>query len=129
MIDRFGTTRWVALALFLLASVAGLVACNGGGDGPLLKGSVRSGNVGLAGYTVSLYASFVDRADGWEFVGLSVTDANGDFQIFYDLPSERSVLIVQADRGPVTLASAIGYGADASTTSRIASTTSCGCSR
>ena len=113
MIDRFGTTRWVALALFLLASAAGLVACNGGGgDGPLLKGSVRSGNAGLAGYTVSLYASFVDRADDWEFVGLSVSDANGDFQISYDLPPGRSVLIVQADRGPVTLASAIGYGAD-----------------
>ena len=95
MIDRLGTTRWVALALFLLASGAGLVACNGGGgDGLVLKGSVRSGNAGLAGYTVSLHANFVDRADGWEFVGLSISDTNGDFQISYDLPPERSVLIV-----------------------------------
>jgi hypothetical protein len=99
MIDRLGRTRWVARAVFLLASLAGLVACNGGGgDSPLLKGSVRSGNVGLAGYTVSLYASLVDRADGWEFVGLGISDANGEFQISYDLPSERSVLFVQADR-------------------------------
>ena len=114
MIDRVGTTRWVALAVFLCASVASLVGCNGGGgDGPLLKGSVRSGNAGLAGYTVSLYANSVDRPDGWRILGLSVSDANGEFQIFYDLPSERSVLIVEADRGPVTLASAIGYGEDA----------------
>jgi len=34
---------------------------------------------------------------------LGVSDANGEFQISHDLPSERSVLIVQADRGPVTL--------------------------
>ena len=114
MIDRFATSRWTVLALVLLASVAGVVGCNGGGgDSVTLKGSVRSGNAGLAGYTVSLYASFVDRADGWQFLGLNVTDANGDFQIFYDPPSERAVLIVEADRGPVTLASAVGYSADA----------------
>ena len=58
------------------------------------------------------YQNFVDRADSWEFVGSSVSDANGDFQMFYDVPSERSVLIVQAERGPVMLASAIGYGED-----------------
>ena len=60
----------------------------------------------------SLPQNFVDRADGWEFVGSSVSDANGDFQMFDDIPSERSAPIVQADRGPVTLASAIGYGQD-----------------
>jgi hypothetical protein len=112
MIDRFGTARWVALTLVLLASAAGLVACNGGDDGLQLKGSVRSGNAGLGGYTVSLYASFVDRADGWQFLGSGVSDANGEFQINYAPTSERSVLFVQADRGPVTLASAIGYGED-----------------
>ena len=113
MIDRFGTTRRVALALFLLASAAGLVAClrRGRRAASCCEASVRSGNAGLAGYTVSLYQNFVDRTDGWEFVGSSVTDANGDFQMFYDVPSERSVLIVQADRGPVTLASAISYSA------------------
>ena len=74
---------------------------------------MRSGNVGFAGYSVSLYASFVDRADSWELLGSGVSDANGEFQISYVPPSERSVLIVQADRGSVTLASAIGYGAGA----------------
>ena len=58
---------------------------------------MRSGNAGLAGYTVSLYQNFVDRADSWEFVGASTSDANGDFQMFYDIPSERCVLIVQAE--------------------------------
>jgi len=110
MIDR--TARWVALALLLLPTAAGLVACNGGGNTVTLKGNVRSGNVGLAGYTVSLYVNFVDRADGWQFQGLSVTDANGEFQIFYDPPSERSVLIVEAELGRSMLASAIGYGDD-----------------
>lgn len=111
MINRFAATRWVAFALFVLAAVGSLVACNGGGGDSLqLKGSVRSGNVGQAGYTVSLYANFVDRPDGWQFLALSTTDANGNFQITYELPSERSVLVVQADRGLATLASAIGYG-------------------
>ena len=87
MIDRFGTTGG-SRSLFLLVSVAGLVACfGGGGDRLVLRGIVRSGTHGLAGYTVSLYQNFVDRADGWEFVGSSVSDANGDFQMFYDVPS------------------------------------------
>jgi len=107
MIDRSGATRWVALALLAL----GLFACNGGGgDSQHVKGTVRSGNVGLAGFTASLYANFIDRPDGWQFLALSVTDANGDFDIFYDLPSERSVLVVEAERGPVMLASVVGYG-------------------
>jgi hypothetical protein len=113
VIDHLGMIRRVALALFLLASATGLVACNDGGDNLKLNGSVRSGSVGLDGYTVSLYANFVDRPDGWQLLASSVADADGNFQIFYDVPSsERSVLLVQADRGPVTLASAIGYGGE-----------------
>ena len=114
MLDCLGMTRRVALTLFVLASAAGLVACGGGGGGSasqVLNGSVRSGNTGLPGFTVSLYANFVDRADGWQSLGSGVTDANGKFQIVYSPSSERSVLVVEADRGPVTLASAIGYGA------------------
>ena len=53
-----------------------------------------------------------DRPDGWESLGSSVSDANGNFQIVYNLSFERSVLVLEADRGPVTLASAIGYGRD-----------------
>ena len=67
MIDRPGVTRWVTLSLLSLACVAGLVACNDGGADHRLRGFVRSGNAGgLAGYNVSLYASFVDRTDGWQ---------------------------------------------------------------
>jgi hypothetical protein len=113
MIDRSGIARWGALVSFLLACATALVACNGGGgDSQQLRGNVRSGYLGLAGFTVSLYANFVDRPDGWQFLSLTTTDANGDFQIFYDLPNERSVLVVEAERGPVMLASAVGYGGD-----------------
>ncbi len=83
----------------LLTSAVGLVACNGGDDGLKLRGLVRSGSTGLAGYDVALYASFVDRADGWQLLGTSVTDGNGAFQLFYSLPPERSVLIVLASAG------------------------------
>ena len=114
MTDRFRATRWGALVAFVFACTASLVACNGGGGDSLqLKGTVKSGNTALGGYTVSLYASFVDRPDAWQFLSLAVTDASGNFQIAYDLPSDRSVLIVQAERGPAMLASAIGYGGNA----------------
>jgi len=119
MLDRLRMTGRVALALFLLASAAGLVACGEGGGvkvSQVLNGSVRSGNTGLSGFTVSLYASFVDRTDPWQSLGSGVTDAKGNFQIVYAPLSERSVLIVEADRGPVTLASAIGYGTTPPTT-------------
>ena len=113
MIDRLGVTRWVTLSLFLLACGAGLVACNGGSDNPHLSGIVRSGyGNGLAGYNVSLYANFVDRADGWQLVAVGSTDLNGNFDFSYVLPTERSVLVVLAERGPAMLASAIGYGSD-----------------
>ncbi len=112
MIDRLGPAGR-GLLVALLAAFAALAGCNGGGgDSHTLKGAVRTGNVGLAGYTVSLYASFVDRADAWQFLGLTTTDASGEFQIFYDPPSERAVMIVEADRGPVTLASAVGEATD-----------------
>ena len=113
MIDRLGVTRWVTLSLFLLACGAGLVACNGGSDNPHLSGIVRSGyGNGLAGYNVSLYANFVDRADGWQLVAVGSTDLNGNFDFSYVLPTERSVLVVLAERGPAMLASAIGYGSN-----------------
>ena len=111
MTDRPGVARWATLALFLLAAVASLVACNDGADNPHLSGVVRNGNaVGLAGYEVSLYANFVDRADGWQRAGTGTTDLNGNFDFAYVLPAERSILVVIAERGPVMLASTIGYG-------------------
>ena len=59
---RWGWRGWCVLGL-----VAGLAGCGGGGGGGTqLDGTVRSGNAGLANYTVSLYANFVDRADGWQ---------------------------------------------------------------
>lgn len=106
--------RWCSFATLAIGSATLLVACNGGGGGDQaqLKGVVRSGATGLAGYTVSLYANAVDRADGWQRLAVDVADASGNFQIAYDRPQERAVMFVKAERGAVTLASAIGYAAD-----------------
>lgn len=105
---RWGWRGWCVLGL-----VAGLAGCGGGGGGGTqLDGTVRSGNAGLANYTVSLYANFVDRADGWQRLATSTTDSNGDFRLFYDPPAERAVLVVEAERGPAMLASVIGTGDD-----------------
>jgi hypothetical protein len=93
------------------------VACNKDSESLLLRGIVRSGSgAALAGYNVSLYASLVDRAEGWQLVAAGTTDASGRFDMFYDAPAERSVLFAVAERGPVMLASAIGYGSEAPAT-------------
>jgi hypothetical protein len=114
MIDRSGFARCVAFATLLLACVAILQGCNGGGDDNLqLNGSVRSGETRLSGYTVSLYASVVDGASGnWQLLGQGTSDADGNFAVAYTLPVGRTVLVVEADRGRSTLVSAIGYGGD-----------------
>ena len=105
--------RRAARLLGLAALATVLAACNGGGgDGRSLKGSVKSGNTPLPGYTVSLYASLVDATDAWQFLALGVTDANGNFEIAYELPAGRSVLVVEAERGASMLASAVGYGGE-----------------
>jgi len=107
-------SRWLSLTALAIGSATVLVACNGGGGGDQaqLKGVVRSGANGLGGYTVSLYANAVDRSDGWQRLAVDVADASGNFQIAYDRPQERAVMFVKAERGAVTLASAIGYAAD-----------------
>src|SRR4051794_37027216 len=84
-----------------------------------LQGSVQSGGSGLSGYKVSLYLSVVDRGPPWKFLGSHTTNAAGNFEIAYSLlpgvVSDPSILFVQAERGPVMLASAIGLGSNAPT--------------
>lgn len=66
MFDRFDVAGRRLLASVALVGVLALAGCGGGGgDNVQLQGSVRSGNVGLAGFTVSLYANEVDRPGGW----------------------------------------------------------------
>ncbi|MCC7041063.1 MAG: hypothetical protein IT516_12215 [Burkholderiales bacterium] len=114
MFDRFDVAGRRLLASVALVGVLALAGCGGGGgDNVQLQGSVRSGNVGLAGFTVSLYANEVDRPGGWQFLASGTTDTAGDFRIFYRPPTGRAILVTQAERGPVLLASAIGYGDDA----------------
>jgi hypothetical protein len=80
-----------------------------------LQGNVESGSTGLAGYEVSLFASFVDHGSPWLLLGSDTSDSTGHFQITYWLPERLSgdqqpLLFVEATHGPVMLASAIGMG-------------------
>jgi hypothetical protein len=85
---------------------------------PTLRGRIESGGTGLAGYRVSLYASFVDHGLPWEFLGSDTSDSAGNFQIAYTVPpglanDRQPLLFVQAEGGPVLLVSTIGRGTGA----------------
>jgi hypothetical protein len=82
-----------------------------------LEGTVESGGRGLGGYSVGLYAGFVDRMPRWVPLGSARSDAAGRFRIAYSLPpglagGEEPLLFVEATRGRVMLASAIAAGLD-----------------
>ncbi len=83
-----------------------------------LNGVVESDGVGLEGYEVSLFASFTDHPTDWRLLGSGTSDTFGNFQITYSLPkgkakNKQPVLFVEAERGQVMLASAIGVGSGA----------------
>jgi hypothetical protein len=84
-----------------------------GGSGASLRGTVESGGTGLAGYEVSLYASFVGPFGMARVLGRATTGPAGEFAIDYHLPpglppSWQPLLFVGAESGPAMLASAIG---------------------
>jgi hypothetical protein len=83
-----------------------------------LQGKVESGGTGLAGYKVSLYASFVNHGPSWKLLGSDTSNSAGNFQITYALPpglsdDQQPLLFVEAEHGPSMLASAIGTGSSA----------------
>jgi len=81
-----------------------------------LSGKVESAGTGLGGYRVMLFASTVGRTPAWTFLGQGGSDASGHFQITYATPpavaNQPAVYFVEARRGAVLLASAIGTDAD-----------------
>jgi len=103
-------TLLIAVAAIGLALVATAGAARPGAL--TLQGSVRSGDTGLAGYSVSVYAAFVDRKPQWVPLGSDVSDGAGNFRITYSVPggltSSKPLLFVEATRGRAMLASAIG---------------------
>src|SRR5438552_762990 len=111
--EKFRSALRVFVAAIALLALSTAVA---GSDAATLRGSVQSGGAGLSGYGVSLYASFVDHGPPWKLLGTGQSDNAGHFEIAYALPpglsSEPSILFVQAERGPVMLASAIGIGSN-----------------
>jgi hypothetical protein len=99
------------IALLLLTLVGSPNA--EGKSGTSLRGTVESGRTGLAGYEVSLYASFVGPLGIARVLGRATTGPAGEFAIDYQLPpglpsSWQPLLFVRAERGPAMLASAVG---------------------
>src|SRR5215218_10102317 len=116
MADRCGLLR----SLFswktslVVAALMGL-ALTASAHAVTLQGKVESGGTGLAGYEVSLYASFVDHRPSWKLLGSDTSNSAGNFQITYSIPpglsnDQQPLLFVEAEHGPVMLASAIGMG-------------------
>jgi hypothetical protein len=100
----------VAAVGFVLAATAGAAR-----PGALtLQGSLKSRDAGLAGYSVSLYAWFVDREPHWVPLGSDRSNAVGDFRITYSIPDglgeSDPPLFIEATSGRAMLASAIGQG-------------------
>jgi len=110
------TLSTAAVAISAAVVAIGLTATAGAArPGALtLRGSVKSGDTGLAGYSVSVYAGFVDRKPHWVLLGSDTSDGAGDFQITYSVPGglrdSEPLLFVEARRGRAMLASAIGVG-------------------
>ena len=110
-------------AFFAFAVLMGFALMTGadvsrGDQSLMLQGKVESDGAGLATYKVSLYASFIDHGSPWRSLGSGISDASGSFRITYSVPrglanDQQPVLFVLAERGSVTLASAIGVGSDA----------------
>jgi hypothetical protein len=79
---------------------------------PVLHGTVESGGAGLSGFSVALYAAFVDRKPQWLPLGSATSDENGRFRIAYSVPrglaGSEPLLFVEATRGRAMLAGAIG---------------------
>src|SRR4030095_2799396 len=118
-----GRTSWLWLACartsLCICTLIGLALSALGAEAAntRLQGRVQSAGTALAGYEVSLYASFVDHGPPWKLLGTDTSDGAGNFEITYTLPhglsDGQSILFVQAERGPVMLASAIGTGSSA----------------
>ena len=79
-------TFLVVVSIALAAAPAVTVAT--GKQAAALHGDVQSAGNGLAGYRVSLYASFVDHGPSWRLLGSDTSDSAGKFQITYSLPPD-----------------------------------------
>ena len=83
-----------------------------------LQGKVESAGTGLPGYAVSLHASYVEHGPTWTLLGTGTSDSAGNFQLTYSIPpgllSDRQpLLFIEAARGGVLLANAVGAASGA----------------
>jgi hypothetical protein len=100
----------VLLAVLIFVPVLVLVQPAAAGNNQTINGTVQGNGVGLAGYEVSLYASYANSNPGWQLITSTVTDGAGHFQLSYNLASGQPVLFLEAEQGEVLLASCIGVG-------------------
>ena len=81
--------RWRMLVGVTVALVVLAAAGSAGATGwsrTVLRGTVESADIGLAGYQVSLYARFVDPPRTARVLGRAVTGPAGAFRIEYQVP-------------------------------------------
>jgi hypothetical protein len=107
------TTPFVVVVLGVV--VIGVTAGASAGSNPkaTLGGGVEGDGAAQAGYTVSLYASYVTGKPRLELLGTDTTDGGGHFRIDYKLTPadphhDKTVLYVLAERGESMLAGAVG---------------------
>jgi hypothetical protein len=75
-------------ALVIAVILLTIGGCSGdqGSNDLNLQGVVESNGVGLQGYTVALYASFVSPTERTAVLGSDVTNSSGEFEINYTMP-------------------------------------------
>ena len=88
MVDRWKLFRSFSFRGIALIGIAGLTLAGAscattGGRPQSLEGFVTSDGAGLAGYQVSLYASYGGTHPRYERIGSSKTDRSGQFRIAY----------------------------------------------
>lgn len=81
----------------------------------MLTGRVAGGDKALAGYRVTLFANYLGRGLHWARLDSDVSNSAGHFRLSYQLRktqfADSPLLFLQARRGKVLLASALGPAA------------------
>lgn len=114
-------SRTALLAAIVMAMALTVAAGAAHARDLTLRGQVKSNDVGLPNYQVSLYGAFIGgHGRDWRRLGSATTNAAGDFRVVYAVPDvpprqPQPLLFVEAKRGASMLASAIGNAADAPT--------------
>jgi hypothetical protein len=107
---RFVNSHSNHSAVLLAALILMMVQAAAAANNQTINGTVQGNGAGLAGYNVTLYASYADTNRGWQQIASTITDNSGHFQLSYYLAPSQPVLFLEAQQGQVLLVSCIGIG-------------------